>query len=137
MLLRILGDGTSYEVMTATADEDDKRFLAPAAQDLLIDLACQTAEALGVVPLACRDRYGRPYIKISVVRDDQSANQIFETFLGLIDKATNDEVADSDETGRELQDIYDAISPDGSGEPAYLGDGLWLDGNGKLSDRGR
>lgn len=138
--LRILGRGTSYEVMTATADEDDGRFLAAPNQALLVDLACRTARALGGEPVRCLDRLGRRYIKIGTIRDAEGADLIIETLLRLADEEPareEGEVAGSNETGRELRDIYDAISPDGSGEPAYLGDGLWLDGNGRLSDRGR
>ena len=36
----------------------------------------------------------------------------------------------------EMLDIYDACS-DGSGGPAYLGDGVWIDSGGGLHDRGR
>lgn len=35
-----------------------------------------------------------------------------------------------------LHDIYDAIS-DGSGEPVYLSDGVWLDSGGRTHDWGR
>ncbi len=35
-----------------------------------------------------------------------------------------------------LRDIYDAIS-DGSGEPVYLSDGVWLDSGGRTHDWGR
>lgn len=36
----------------------------------------------------------------------------------------------------EMQDIYDACS-DGSGGPAYLGDGMWISSSGRLDDFGR
>lgn len=35
-----------------------------------------------------------------------------------------------------MHDIYDAIS-DGSGEPVYLSDGVWLDSSGRTHDWGR
>lgn len=38
--------------------------------------------------------------------------------------------------GSELSDIYDAIS-DGSGQDAYLGDGVWIGSSGHTYDRGR
>lgn len=40
------------------------------------------------------------------------------------------------ESGDEMRDIYDACS-DGSGEPAYLGDGLWISSGGSIHDWGR
>ncbi|MGW7233007.1 hypothetical protein ACWGIE_07430 [Pseudomonas fulva] len=36
----------------------------------------------------------------------------------------------------EMQDIYDACS-DGSGGPAYIGDGVWISSSGRLADLGR
>lgn len=39
-------------------------------------------------------------------------------------------------TGNEMSDLYSACS-DGSGEPAYLGDGVWITSGGGLHDWGR
>ena len=69
--LRILGDGYNYEVMTATADEDDKSFRAACNQELLIEIARKTSEALGVAPLMCRDNYGRDYVKICQFQNEE------------------------------------------------------------------
>jgi hypothetical protein len=135
--LRILGDGSDYEVMTATADEDNKRFLAPANQALLIELAQKTAEALGGASLMCRDNYGRNYVKICRIENDEDARRVVEVFSGLLHEQVQAGERVESEDRRELREIYEAIAPDDSGEDAYLGDGVWMSSDGRLKDLGR
>lgn len=59
--------------------------------------------------------------------------------VGDSDKRTEElkEVSRARKSQRsEMQDIYDACS-DGSGGPAYLGDGMWITSGGRIDDLGR
>src|SRR4051812_35767703 len=78
--LRVLGNGSKYEVMTATAGEDDKRFLALGNQDELIKAARNTAEALGGQSLMCQDNYGRNYVKICRIENNEDLDSVLEIF---------------------------------------------------------
>lgn len=138
--LRILGDGASYEVMSATADEDNKTFRAPPDQEKLIELAWKTAEALGITPVMCCDNYGRNYVKICRIDNEEDEKQLLEAFSSVIRKQeqveSKQEQAES-EARKELREIYEAVAPDDSGEDAYLGDGMWIGSDGSFKDLGR
>jgi hypothetical protein len=135
--LRVLGDGSNYDVMTATADEDNKKFLAPANPALLIELALKTAEALGVTPEMCCDNYGRDYVKICSVQTDQDLHRVVEVLDGLLNEHRQADDRVGSEARKELLEIYEAIAPDDSGDDAYLGDGVWIGSNGCIKDLGR
>ena len=141
--LRILSVEDKYAVVTATADEDGKKFLAPDNQALLIELGCRTAEALGGAPTMCCDNYGRNYVEICAIENEEDAFRVVEVFNRLLlehmqagQQAQADDSVES-EAQAELREIYEAIAPDGSGEDAYLGDGVWISRDGGWSDRGR
>ena len=135
--LRILSHKDMYAVVTATADEDDGRFLAPVNQALLIDLARRTAEALGGASSMCRDNYGRDYVKICHIDNEEDASRVVEVFSRLLHEHMQANEQVDSEAQRELREIYEAIAPDDSGEDAYLGDGVWIGRDGSWSDRGR
>lgn len=54
----------------------------------------------------------------------------------ILTQSINEPIVESDDDGSSISDIYHAIS-DGSGEPAYLGDGVWIEADGSVHDRGR
>ena len=135
--LRILGDGSSFEIMTATASEDNRRFVVVPNQELLMEVAQKTAEALGVKPSMHLDNYGRAYVKISRVFSDAEVDQVIDTFGHLVEQSLIEDGPAQGEAHSELHEIYDAVAPDDSGEDAYLGDGVWISRDGSLSDRGR
>lgn len=141
--LRILSVGAKYAVVTATADEDSKLFLAPDNQALLIELGRRTAEALGVMPTVRCDNYGRNYVVICEIENEDDASRVVEVFSRLLQEhiQAGEPVQANDpgesEARRELREIYEAITADGSGQDAYLGDGVWIGKNGGWSDRGR
>ena len=60
----------------------------------------------------------------------------FLTSVGSKDKRTPEQKAKSRLKRNEMQDIYGAVS-DGSGGPAYLGDGVWMTSGGGMHDWGR
>jgi hypothetical protein len=134
--LRILSVGAKYAVVTATADQDSKQFLAPDNQALLIELGRRTAEALGVAPAMCCDNYGRNYVAICEIENEEDASRVVEVFSRLLhehiqagEQVQADETVES-EARRELREIYEAIAPDDSGEDAYVGDGVWISKDG-------
>lgn len=140
--LRILSIGGSYAVVTATADEDSKQFLAPENKALLIELGQRTAYALGVAPTMCRDNFGRDYVAICEIDNEEDAAEVVEVFGRLLHKHIQggEQVRAGElesEAGRELREVYEAIAPDDTGDDAYLGDGVWLSRDGGWSDRGR
>jgi hypothetical protein len=140
--LRILSVGAKYAVVTATADEDSKQFLAPDNQALLIELGRRTAKALGVAPTMCCDNYGRNYVAICEIENEEDASRVVEVFRLLHEHIQAGEQVQADdpvesEARRELCEIYEAIAPDDSGEDAYVGDGVWISRYGGWSDLGR
>lgn len=134
--LRILSDNDLSEkdifaVMTATADEDDGRFLASVNQALLIDLARRTAEALGVEASMCRDNYGRDFVKICRIDNAKDASRVVEVFsLLLLEHMQANGQIDSDDQ-RELREIYEAIA---QGDPRE--DAVQIGSGGSSSDWG-
>lgn len=60
----------------------------------------------------------------------------FFVAVGSRDKRTPELKARSHKPRNEMLDIYSAVS-DGSGGPAYLGDGIWIDSGGGTHDWGR
>ncbi|GAA0569610.1 hypothetical protein [Caenispirillum bisanense] len=141
--LRILSVGAEYAVVTATADEDNKQFLAPDNQALLMGLGRRTAEELGGPHAECCDNYGRKYVQICNIENEEDADRVVKVFTRLLyehiqagEKAQADDAVESD-ARRELREIYDAIAPADSGEDAYLGDGVWISRDGGWCDRGR
>jgi hypothetical protein len=134
--LRVLGDGSNYQVMTATADEDDKRFLA-GNQELLMEIARKTSEALGVAPEMCRDNYERDYVKICQFKAEEGLlRHALETFDRISETMIGHQQAES-EAQNELRALYDLLAPDESGEDVYLQDGVWLSSDGATKDSGR
>jgi hypothetical protein len=135
--LRILGDRSNYnyKLMTATADEDDKRFRAVDNQKLLIEVARKTSEALGHAPSMCHDNYGRNYMGICRVVDGEDLRGVIEVFDGFFREAFNGHPPA--EAQNELRELYDALAPDESGEDVYLSDGMWLSSGGAVKDLGR
>ncbi len=135
--LRILGQGPKYAIVTATADEDNKLFRALRNQELLIEAARKTSEALGGAHLMCRDNYGREYVQICRIENQEDARRVIEVFDGFIPCIGNDNKQAESEARNELRELYDALAPDASGEDVYLQDGVWLGSGGKIKDSGR
>lgn len=124
VLLRIIHDGDAYDVMTATAKEDDGSFLPYPDLEMLVDVA---QEVLGTGE-RLTDKWGRPYFlrrgldHPRTIRD--LANQIASR-LGLtsVDEPWADE---------EMREIFDEFSLGDDGEPAYLSDGVYINKRGRL-----
>ncbi|MFQ2556025.1 hypothetical protein ACK303_13490 [Aeromonas caviae] len=139
----IHGNVHQYELMTATASEDDNHIKACRNQEQLLKAFNMLADELGTGTLNKSDRCGRPYIKIHDVtsdhgddqgqlfRDLTSCNEI-KRFFELYDEQLR-----SLKAGGEIREIYDGLSIDDSGSDVYLSDGVWLSQDGTLHDNGR
>lgn len=91
--LRILGEEPHWDLMTATASEDDARIHVCADQRRLVESALRLCGEYGGTPIVEKDWRGREYVKIGVITrepgesdwqfEDQNArllNRFFEIF---------------------------------------------------------
>lgn len=138
--LRILGQEPLWELMTATASEDDGCAKVCGDTRRLIETAIRLCLALGFNAHETRDRLGRDYVKICRIvreRDDEDLRDVLfrtvERFFDLFDRPSERVAGGEDD----LANLYEAISPDGDGEDVYLSDGVWLSSDGTLRERGR
>jgi hypothetical protein len=142
LFLRIVGNFPTYELMTATASEDDFSFLVCQDRLRLIKAALRFGAEMDTAPTSSKDRRDRDYAYIcrmnirpsstSEERDEvlrRTLGRFFEIFdaTGSADSTRSDE----------MREIYEVFAPDDSGGDVYLGDGLWLSSDGSLHDRGR
>lgn len=124
VLLRIIHEGDSYTLMTATAKEDDGTYQAYPDLERLVAAA---EEVLGRGERHT-DNWGRPYLLFRGVDHPRTirdcANRI-ATRLGIdpVDEPWADE---------EMRDIYDEFSVGDGDEPAYLSDGVYINKRGRL-----
>ena len=140
--LRILGGEPQWELMTATADEDEGGLLVCRQQPRLIESALRLGAELDTAPIVEKDWLGREYVKICVIK--RHPGEDAQKVRGEVDKviARFFELYESHEppTSRsrdEMQDLYGALAIDDAGSDVYLSDGVWLSSNGSLHDRGR
>lgn len=138
--LRILGQEPRWELMTATASEDDGLVKVCGDRRRLIETAIKLCQALGFSAHETKDRLGRDYIKICTIvreRDDEDLRDVLfrtiERFFDLFDGLGESVTGRADD----MVDLYEAISSDGIGEDVYLSDGLWLSSDGSLHERGK
>ncbi len=140
--LRIVGKHPSFRVMTATASEDDGEFIVCADKTRLASAALKLGAELETDPSRAEDTSGRDFIHICTLsfksaepskEDEMQLYSALERFFEIYDAYS----PSSPENRNEMREIYDAIATDDSGNYMYLGDGVWLGGDGSLEDRGR
>ena len=124
VLLRILHEGDSYTLMTATAKEDDDSYQAYPNLEKLVAAA---EEVLGRGEHHT-DNWGRPYLLCRGFDHPKAIRELanlIATKLGLpsVDEPWADE---------EMREIYDEFSVGEDGEPAYLSDGVYISKRGRL-----
>lgn len=143
VMLRLVGGPKVYDLITATAGEEGRALRACADQDRLLKAAEATAKEHGSEPELCEDNYGRQFITLGQLelRDrealtiDQASRFIEEIAQTLV--AKYEQSSHVDYRNSEMQEIYDALATDDSGEDVYLNDGLWLSKSGEIRDVGR
>lgn len=145
--LRVLGREPLWEVMTATASEDDRTFTVCSERSRLIGTAIKLCGELQFRGLQKKDVVGRDYVKICAIRRDDKrepldelaeiANRYFELFDEAGSHDLNEDKGGGSSAATDMQELYDAISSSNKGEDVYLTDGVWLASDGSIHDRGR
>lgn len=141
LYLRIVGTHPDFHVMTATASEDNGEFVVCAERLRLISTALKFAAEFEREPSRAVDSSGRDFVYLCTLRfpsvptgeDEAQLYGWLERFFEIYDSYH----PGAPESRKELREIYDAIATDDSGDHMYLGDGVWLGGDGSLEDRGR
>lgn len=130
--LRILGKDPHYELMTATASEDNRRIKVCSNQIQLIESALRLALELKIKPLVEYDWKKREYVKICsfTIENDEEIlteeipSRFFEIFDNYIDIQRR--------AKEEMIELYNSLAIDDSGEAVYLSDGVYLSSDGSL-----
>jgi len=129
--LRVVGSEGGYVVMTATAGEDFNGESACTKMVALNEAALRASKTFGLEPAVKRDYHGREYVELcrcEFISDaHRAAERLFEFF----------EDSSTDRTSNELVEVYTSLAIDDSGDAVYLSDGMWLNSDGSISDRGR
>ena len=143
LFLRIVGYGPTYDLMTATASEDDLPFLVCQDRLRLIKAALRFGAEMDTAPKSRKDRRDRDYAYICQMTirpsslGDESDEVVLKRTLGRFFEIF-DATGSADSTrSDEVREIYEVFAPDDSGGDAYLGDGIWLSSDGSWHDRGR
>jgi hypothetical protein len=80
IFLRIVGNGTEYRVMTATAGEDVGGYVVCQQKSYLLEAARQLAVNHGCIPAESIDGEGRSYIRLfSAIQDKGISDKEFRT----------------------------------------------------------
>jgi hypothetical protein len=139
--LRIWGKEPHWEMVTATAGEDDGTVHVFPDRELLNHIACEFARSINKAPILKKDRFGRSYVKIGALKQQvHEPDDKFNHYLGSLIRQFFD-VFDSslrhvDSVGDEMTKLYHDLSDDTDAD-FYLSDGVWLSKEGFVSDRGR
>lgn len=138
--LRIIGEHPTYLMMTATASEDRSQFTVCADGNRLVSAARQFAAEMNQTPTPKKDISGRDYIFIGEItvgenfeEFNKALNQALDRFFEIFDGFGQSEP----EKLNDMQEIYEVLAVDDSGDDVYLGDGVWLSSDGTPPDRGR
>lgn len=140
--LRILGADPQWELMTATASEDNGRIRICNDRHRLIQAAWRLGTDVDTKPEIKSDWMGREYVSICSVTQQESQGDkefndelkmLFSRFFELYDDFQILETREDDE----MRELYGALAVDDQGEDIYLSDGVWLSDDGSLHDRGR
>lgn len=140
--LRVLGGEPTWELMTATASEDQGRIMVCGDQRRLIESALRLGGELKTEPKVEKDWRNREYVKVCVItRDSGKSDEVFESensvlfrrFFEIYDEHKRLDSRDGDE----MRELYDVLSTDNEGGEIYLSDGMWLCNDGSVHDRGR
>jgi hypothetical protein len=139
--LRVLGRDPHWQLMTATASEDDGAARVCRNQIRLTEAALRLGAELGTGPKVQKDRVGREYVKICNLECpagraeefDDAVNECLSRFFSIFDGCRDVKDQDADE----MRELYDMLAAGEHGGDVYLSDGLWLSSDGAVHDRGR
>jgi len=140
--LRILGADPEWQLMTATASEDDGRTQVCNEPVRLIEAALLLGVEIDTNPKVETDWKEREYVKVCVIKQESSEDdeafdkelkELFIRFFEIYDSYK----AIKTRKNSEMCDLYNALAIDDQGSDVYLSDGIWLTNDGSLDDRGR
>jgi len=141
----LIGEHSSYRMMTATADEDCGDFLVCKDKVRLTSAALQFGTELDTQPSFSKDTSGREFVHICTINirlggtpkeDEDDLDELYRALSRFF------EIYDASDPSKpeqlnELREIYQALAQDDSSGDVYLSDGVWLSSDGLLHDRGR
>ncbi|MBL0551164.1 hypothetical protein ACEUCS_19940 [Aeromonas caviae] len=142
VFLRILGENPQWELMTATASEDDGLIKVCNNRPRLVQAAWRLGVEINTRPVVKSDWKDREYVSICVIDTknstdvDAARNEIdalLSRFFELYDSYQSAEMKGTDD----MRELYDALAIDGNESDVYLSDGVWLSKDGSMHDRGR
>jgi hypothetical protein len=143
LFLRIVGNYPTFDVMTATASEDNLPYFVCRDRRRLNQSAYRFGEEMDTAPTFAKDSSGRDYVEICkmILRPsspgEESDEAVLMRALGRFFEIFDATEPAASTRSDEMKDIYEACAPDDSGRDAYLGDGIWLSSDGSSHDRGR
>ncbi|WP_137917078.1 hypothetical protein [Hydrogenophaga sp. 2FB] len=139
--LRMIKQGDSDDLVTATASEDDGSYWVCSDKSKLVASAVLLRHERGNTSSQMTDTVGRSYIWIcnakfepgSESETNAEMNELVEDFFRIFDSYNPAEP----KTVNDMRDIYSVLAVDDSDDEVYLSDGVWLGSDGSLHDRGR
>ncbi|HPZ14794.1 MAG TPA: hypothetical protein PLK04_11260 [Bacillota bacterium] len=140
--LRLLGRDPRWDLVTATASEDNGRIKVCNDKLRLVESALRLGAELESKPTVEKDWMGREYVTICVVFKKPGQEQVsllegLTTLLTRFFKIYDDHHPLKSRSGDEMRELYSSIATNNQGNDVYLSDGVWLSGDGSLHDRGR
>jgi hypothetical protein len=131
VFLRILGEEPNYQVMTATAGEDQGNIAAFGNQSALIEAALRVSANLNIPPKVKNDYNGKEYVEICRCEFLSDAYRAAEMLFENLEEYRESR------SENDMRNIYSDLAIDESGEDIYLSDGMWLSSDGTVKDLGR
>lgn len=126
VFLRILGDEPNYQVMTATAGEDNGTISCFTNQGALLEAAQRVSAQLNILPVVKKDHLNREYVAICECEYLSDAYRAAEILFNKLDDYRDNR------SSREMREVYSDLAMDDSGQDIYLCDGMWLCSDGTL-----
>ena len=141
VFLRILGRDPYWEIMTATASEDNGQIKVYPDRARLIETAYKIGHRRETSPFSKLDLRNREYVLICTLeREEGETDEVLNRDLKQFSDeffATLDEDRDANRARDEMIEIYRSLSDEDFGADIYLSDGVWLSSDGSVEDRGR
>lgn len=140
--LRLLGSDPEWDLVTATASEDDGRVAVCRNKRRLIDSALKLGLERNCMPTVEKDWMKREYVRICVITRNPGQEQVtlvegLTTIITRFFEIYDEHLPHESKSGNETRELYAALTVGDPGNDLYLGDGVWLSSDGSLHDRGR
>ncbi|ASP30650.1 hypothetical protein CHH26_10715 [Qipengyuania flava] len=142
ILLRVLGGEPAWQIMTATASEDDGSCSVFPERVRLFEAALKVGHRRKLGPISKKDWKDREYVQVGTLvrkpgETDETLISELEELTREIFEILDDDLDLEDRDRDEMIDIYQSLSDGYDGGDIYLSDGVWLSSDGSVEDRGR